>query len=263
MHSRRVPAILFGVCLPVFAAARGASAATHTVTNVNDSGPGSLRQAILDSNAAPGFDIIEFAIPGSGVHTIATASPLPVTDGLFIDGYSQPGSAPNTALVGDNAVILIELQGAGPDGLEITGGSMVVQGLSLYGFDAAIKLSNLTDVVIEGNFIGVTAAGDPVPGNTIGVLILDTDGVDRIGDNSTAGRIVSSGNLVAGIDLENTKHKQIQGNLIGLGLNGHTAAPNGIGIQLSNSGSDTIGGTDVTYANVISGNTSDGIFVSG
>src|SRR5262249_23690462 len=44
---------------------------------------------------------------------------------------------------------------------------------------------------------------------------------------------------------------------------GHTAAPNGIGIQLSNSGSDTIGGTDVTYANVISGNTSDGIFVSG
>jgi hypothetical protein len=38
-------------------------AATVVVTNTNDSGPGSLRQAILDANAAPGDDVIGFDIP--------------------------------------------------------------------------------------------------------------------------------------------------------------------------------------------------------
>jgi hypothetical protein len=35
-----------------------AQAATFTVTNTNDSGAGSLRQAILDANAAAGEDTI-------------------------------------------------------------------------------------------------------------------------------------------------------------------------------------------------------------
>ena len=48
------------------------------VTTTADGGPGSLRQAILDSNAATGgTNTIDFAIPGPGVHTIALASPLP------------------------------------------------------------------------------------------------------------------------------------------------------------------------------------------
>src|SRR4051812_21987771 len=48
------------------------------VINTSDSGPGSLRQAILSSNAASGVtNHIDFAIPGPGVHTIALASPLP------------------------------------------------------------------------------------------------------------------------------------------------------------------------------------------
>src|SRR5262249_55937217 len=53
---------------------------TFLVTNTNDSGAGSLRQAILDANATPnvgGPDLISFAIPGSGVQTITPASALP------------------------------------------------------------------------------------------------------------------------------------------------------------------------------------------
>src|SRR3954449_13288159 len=48
------------------------------VNNTADSGPGSLREAILDSNAATGArNTINFAISGWGVHTIASESALP------------------------------------------------------------------------------------------------------------------------------------------------------------------------------------------
>ena len=65
------------------------------VTTTADSGPGSLRQAILDSNAATGAtNTIDFDIPGSGVQTIAPLSPLPaITNPVLIDGDSQPGYA--------------------------------------------------------------------------------------------------------------------------------------------------------------------------
>jgi len=52
-------------------------ATTFTVTNTADSGPGSLRQAILDANGNPGTDTIAFNISGSGVHTISPTSALP------------------------------------------------------------------------------------------------------------------------------------------------------------------------------------------
>src|SRR5437879_3578388 len=87
--------------------------AAFTVTNNTDGGPGSLRQAILDANTAPGADQIAFAIPGPGPHTISPLSELPtITDPVDINGYTQPGARPNTLAVGDDAVLLIDLSGA-------------------------------------------------------------------------------------------------------------------------------------------------------
>src|SRR5215470_19284580 len=54
-----------------------AHAATFTVTNTNDSGAGSLRQAILDANNTvhhPGLDTIAFYLPGLGAQTIHLTS---------------------------------------------------------------------------------------------------------------------------------------------------------------------------------------------
>ena len=82
---------------------------TFTVTNTNDSGPGSLRQAILNANAAPGLNTIVFDIPASTAPlldtpvagfdpvnqtwTISVQSPLPtITDSIAIDGYTQAES---------------------------------------------------------------------------------------------------------------------------------------------------------------------------
>src|SRR5262249_32915767 len=58
---------------------------TFTVGNLADSGPGSLRQAVLDANANPGADVIAFAPEVSG--TIALpGGQLGITDALRIDG---------------------------------------------------------------------------------------------------------------------------------------------------------------------------------
>src|SRR5260370_3274505 len=72
------------------------------VTNTNDSGPGSLRQAILDANAASDtMNFIHFFVRGPVVHTSAPNSALPAIPGrgviamgskkVIIDGTSQPG----------------------------------------------------------------------------------------------------------------------------------------------------------------------------
>ncbi len=91
----------FALPLVALAVATISTAATFTVTNTNDSGAGSLRQAILDANANPGLDTIAFNISGSGVHTIALSTTLDtITGPVFLDGYSQPGASANTLAVG-------------------------------------------------------------------------------------------------------------------------------------------------------------------
>src|SRR4051794_34774789 len=83
--------------------------ANFLVANTNDSGDGSLRQAILDANGAAGLDTITFNIPGTGVQTISPTSQLPdITDPVTIDGTSQPGfsTTPVIELSGANAGIV-------------------------------------------------------------------------------------------------------------------------------------------------------------
>src|SRR5712691_8400547 len=110
-------------------AAADAPAATITVTGTGDTvavdGMVTLREAITSINNGANVnadvvalgpygtnDQIIFAIPGTGLQTIAPASNLPnITKPVVIDGYTQPGSSPNTLAVGDNAVIKIDLSG--------------------------------------------------------------------------------------------------------------------------------------------------------
>lgn len=80
--------------------------ATILVTNTNDSGAGSLRNAILVANAAPSSSVISFDIAAAGVQTIAPLTPLPtITNTLTIDATTQPGTGatPLIFLSGSNA----------------------------------------------------------------------------------------------------------------------------------------------------------------
>lgn len=84
-----------------------AEAANFSVSNLNDSGAGSLRQAILDANATAGADIITFSVNGSIVLN-STLPPFTDGTGLIIDGTGR-----SITVSGNNAVqIMIVEAGA-------------------------------------------------------------------------------------------------------------------------------------------------------
>ena len=122
---------------------------TFGVTNTEDDGPGSLRDAILNANLVPGSDRIEFNIPGPGPYTIFLLSQFPVIDDpVTIDGTTQPGYAGRP---------IIELSGAraGPNvsGMLFQTFNSTVRGLAINSFlnGNGIELGEGGNHVIQGN----------------------------------------------------------------------------------------------------------------
>ena len=236
------------------------------VTNTNDSGPGSLRQAVLDANAHPGDDFINFDIPGGGVHTINLLSALPhITDTVSINGYSQPGSSPNTLPAADNAVIDVELNGGGMNvpGLILDNvKNSVISGLSVVGFgDGSVDIAGIEILgqpadsnVITGNFLGVLPDGTTADANSDGIIITGDAGGNVIGGTDPSQRNLISGNIHWGFILEGSGNT-IEGNLIGLDASGLNALGNDDGgvIDLDSMG-NVIGGTTPAARNYIAGN---------
>jgi hypothetical protein len=239
---------------------------TYTVINTDDSGAGSLRQAIIDAEANAGTDTIEFNIAGGGPHEILVGwdfDGLPeITEAVIIDGTTQPGFAGTPVIVLDGF-----FAGAGADGFLITGDGSTIRGLVIKGFDGDgidIRGGNNT---IAGNYIGTDVNGTADEGN-------DDDGVDIIGGanniiggNTAADRNIISGNTGEGVKIDGAgaTGNQVIGNYIGTDVNGTAAIANsGDGIEITNGATgNTIGGTTVGHRNIISGNTGDGIYIAG
>jgi len=82
-------------------------AAVFTVTNTNNSGPGSLHQAILDNQNTPGPNVIEFAIAGTPPYVIRPEGQfLPPLKGPVVLRMKPDGSAPASAAGGRGGGIL-------------------------------------------------------------------------------------------------------------------------------------------------------------
>jgi len=98
-----------------------ARAADFTVTTTASDGNGSFSKAIRDADASADLvNTITFNIAGAGPHYITPpvgGFPIVTKDNLTIDGYSQPGSAVNTAAITatNNAAIKIVLDARAPN----------------------------------------------------------------------------------------------------------------------------------------------------
>jgi hypothetical protein len=247
-----------------------AEAATFTVTNTNAVGAGSLRQAILDANAngSAVTDTITFNIPGGGLKSIkpTAAFPLPaIQTPVIIDGYTQPGSQPNTNTTGGlNAVLMIEIDGTNAGNLVSLLFSAGSAGSSLRGVVINRFAANGVDidannVAVKGCFIGTDSTGTLDLGNKLWGIEVDGTGV-IIGGTNAADRNLISGNDQVGIQIgDNAPGTTVKGNLIGTDKSGNLALGNGTrGMLISGSG-NIIGGTTAVERNVISGNGGDGI----
>ena len=240
--------------------------ATFTVNDTGDVGTGmgtsgTLRYVISLVNAAATPSTIDFAI-GSGLHTITLGSDLtPITKPVTIDGDSQPGGAkPNTSVSGTNAVILIQLDLKGHQGLVFNSGSAnsTVQGLSLFGGSTGVTIGD-KNVTVAGDFLGIQADGKTVAANATGVSIAaGLTGVQIGSSTSLASRNLISGNSVSGVSAAGPA--SIQNNLIGPDASGLVAKPNQVGVAITGD-SVTVGGTVSGASNTIAFNSGPAVTV--
>jgi hypothetical protein len=213
------------ICLvPLLFASSQARAAACLVTNTNDSGPGSLRQCLLEAQSGDSitFDPAVFP-PGSPATIALTSEPLPDISrgGLTIDA-SQAG------VILDGSAL-----SSGP-GLHVTSNGNVIKGLQILHFPGdgigiengasynqiggvnatpggacsgdcnlisgngnigvSINGSDTTGNIVSGNYIGVDASGTSALGNTSnGVFIVDGAHDNIIGGSSPGERNLISG----------------------------------------------------------------------
>jgi hypothetical protein len=245
---------------------------SFVVTTTADSGAGSLRQALSTANIEPGA-IISFAIPNAGPHVIQPLSALPaITAPMTIDGYTQTGATPNSAAIGTNAAIQVQIRGSliatgGVHGLNVTGGGSTIRGLSITNFTGSgIMLDIAGGNTVDGNFVGITPAGLTGANTQNGILSQSVN--NQIGGAALGARNLISGNVAAGIRvgqrlsgaavLNDGTGTTIVNNLIGTDTTGLLARANngGIFVTVPNV---TVGGTSAALRNIIAGNGNTGI----
>jgi uncharacterized repeat protein (TIGR01451 family) len=285
-----------------------------TVTNTLDAAKtdapvGSLRYAMNQVESASGDNgggsyEIDFNIPTSDpgynpstgsflIRPISESVPgalddfalPPINATVIIDGYTQPGASPNTLSFGDNAKVLIQIDGSaattpGGSGLvPFNDIGSVFRGLDFTGWTVpdinnntasgaeGIEANGVGDF-IEGNFFGTDPTGKVAAPNRIGIFadngpLFGSLPGNIIGGTTPQARNILSGNNSSGILFLSTAFEaQLQGNFIGLDSTGATFVPNPQEANRSNvfdgaglNGSTvTIGGTLPGSANFIAGN---------
>jgi hypothetical protein len=248
--------------------------AAFTVTNLNDAGGGSLRQAVLNANATAGADTITFQPGLTGPITLTTGE-LPVTASVTITG---PGAGVLT-VSGNNASRIFEVDNGADGAIVVTiSGLTLTQGKAtdpLQDFEqgGAIRVGDevlaLRGVVITGNTAGsggglfmagpgqLTLANSTVSGNTVfastgsatgsgGGLILGVNSVTLVRNSVIAGNQAptGSGGVFVGdggsLTVENST---LSGNQATAGFGGGIVAQGSVVVRNS-----TISGNSAKFA---------------
>ncbi|MBF0271157.1 MAG: DUF4347 domain-containing protein [Magnetococcales bacterium] len=137
--------------------------ATYTVTNLNNTGAGSLRQAILNANATSGVtDTIQFSVTG----TITLTSMLTVTDDLVIQGDTNGDQVADITVSGGGA----NLRGLYVN-MSASTNTLTVNGVTIDNFDYVASSNTGGGAVLIGK----------------GTLVLDYSTISNSSITPTAG----------------------------------------------------------------------------
>jgi hypothetical protein len=231
----------------------------QTVTNTNDSGAGSLRNAIQGA-ISHGSGLITFDIGNScGPRVIELNSPLPnITVPIIFNGHNQPGYVANDLDTGDDAQLCVILE-AGNDsvtnGLTVPSGaadnvSIVVWGIAFSGFsNAAVNLLGGSAHSIVASRFGGTASGHDLAANDEDIHLGAATHDVTIGSTDDADRNIISGATGSGIGLvAGSYNNHIIKNQIGVGWSGGASG------HFTNLGNGTRGIIMDAHDNEISGN---------
>jgi Tol biopolymer transport system component/uncharacterized protein YjbI with pentapeptide repeats len=239
-----VPAALLRLLLVMAAFAllafppSASAAGTFVVTNTSDSGPGSLRQAILDADNAAG-GTITFNISGSTRINLNSVLPQ-ITAPVVLDGTTQP----NTPAETPGVTIALDPQSIVSGSLlDLTGNSngSTVHGLAFGGLTGdggttAITVESGSNT-ITGNWIGVGADLSSVGLSEYGIEVTGNDNTIGGGAAGDANVITGSGQDAISIESPNgdtpTVGNVVQGNLLGFKPDGTPTSGQGNGISVS------------------------------
>ena len=236
---------------------------TIVVTSTADNGPGTLRQAILDSNQTINAEVIEFDLGASAgcPYFINLATRLPaITSPVTIDALSQPGSSPNSQLDRYDGVHCVVLAGDVTQGLRLqpaTDQAMTVRGIAFQRFtEAAIEVNGDGRAVIQSNTFGVST-NPVVPAGFAGdaITVIGTNGTFVGGGNVTGANLIGNADG-AGLRFTDCTDCSVRYNFIGVGANGYSDQGNGVGVLV-------VGERGHIGLNVIGHSATQGIRVEG
>ena len=242
------------------------------VRNTNDSGQGSLRWAIEQANGHQGPDSILFDIPASDPGFDGSAWWIQPETNLppFLDNGTRVLGESQARMGGDKNPYGPEIGLNGREilnydvGFDIQSSDNVVSGLILSGFRLyAISVSGerAENNRFIGNYIGTDATGTDTLQNGRGIVIESAKRNWIGGSGPLQGNLIS-GNSTGAVHLA-ADSNFVLGNRIGTDRSGTAKLGNGYGIQIRNAAGNWIGGSQPGERNVISGNETSGIIISG
>lgn len=244
-------------------------AATYTVTNTNDSGAGSLREALTSANSSVGADNVYFNIPltdpgynaitGTWIIALQTTLPLISTGYVNIDATTQQSNQGNTNLHGYEIILL--RNGTMDYPLAFVSPGNTFKGFIVQGFTYGLMIYNstatgntITQNYFGTNFSATAAAAQP---NTHGIAFAGGASGNTVSNN------IISGNTLTGIAITGSSGNIMKSNRIGTDSTGVFAIPNNYGIGIQDASSNIIGSLAPGEFNLISGNTTAGIVIDG
>lgn len=242
--------------------------AVYAVTNTNDSGPGSLRQAVLDAETHSGQDSVLFRIPttdpgydaATGVWTIQLSSSLAlIKRGTIVDGSSQArylGHDPNPL---GPEIVLDGTPSTETVGIIINSNANHVKGFCIQNFKHQFIMIYGDSNRVANCYLGTDATGmHRIVNDSYGIVIYG--GSYNIIGGGSQERNVIAGLAEDGIQLKTaSRYNRIAGNYIGINAAGTDTLANFRGVAVGTECKKNIVGP----ANVISGNKQRGVTLSG